>query len=314
MIKIILVTIIITVLLVVLIEYFFIKRKLSLIDSNLKLLANSNEPGCVNNLSTPQCSVIVPMNDTDMDAYLNYNYKDICLSVCKFIAFIGTSNKNLINFRPNTLVTWTKDPFPIAIVYNNVGYDNATIVIFRGTLTSADVMEDLNFAEQVEPAKVNGTSESLSGIKVHGGFNAIYQNIKSQFSIDITKPVYISGHSLGCSLALLLGYDLITQGCKDVNIINFAPPRTGNEAFASFISSHSNIISFINIADIVPTMPPSYITSKMVDYQYSHPHNISIFDDPEHDLLACHSTLTYYNNIKIDLFKRTNTRNLFRSS
>ena len=285
----------ITALIVILIIYCYIKYKFNLVGENLAMLGISDSPLCVTDLTPAACGIITPMAMTDITAFTQHDDKAACLAICKFIAFVGSKGTlaNYINFIPYTLIGWEKDTDPIAIVYNTA---SCVIVIFRGTLTSADSLEDLQYAEQVP-------KDSDISIFVHKGFNEIFVNIMGQLdaAIPADKPVYITGHSLGCALALLLCYHLINRGFKNLNVLNFAPPRTGNKKFVDVLDAGANITSYINIADVVPTMPPSYMVYFRQIYQFSHPKNIITFNDQRDDLLGCHNTLTYYDNAKIKI-------------
>ena len=287
---------VITALIVILIIYCFIKYKLILVGQNLAMLGHSSDPLCVTDLSPAACSVITPMNQGDLDAFVAGNHKAMCLAVCKFIAYVGTKNEAFIKIKPDMqyqLISWTKDADPIAIVYNNI---SSVIVIFRGTLSSADSYEDLQYAQQTQK------TDTADPVFVHAGFNTIFIDLINQFDTVLTDasiPVYITGHSLGCALALLLCYHLIIRGFKSVTVVNFAPPRTGNKRFVDVLDAGANITSYINIADIVPTMPPSYIVYFRQVYQFSHPKKMITFNDQRADLLGCHNTLTYYDNANL---------------
>jgi hypothetical protein len=253
------IVVILLLIIIIFATYWYFFHEIGLIETNLKLLGKSAVPTCIKSLVPDICEPFrSPIDITD----------DPAINVGKFIAYLGTKNKKLLgsNYR---LIYWAKDNIPIAVQYGNY-------VIFRGTLTGADFLEDLNFAQQNE----------RDGVKVHAGFDKIYQNIKKQFILDQTKPVFITGHSLGCALALLLAFD-----CNNVTVVNYAPPRTGNAAFAKKLDPY--VTSYINEADIVPTLPPSYIAIKDTIYQYSHVGEIKYFNSVQPDLLACHAITTY---------------------
>jgi len=263
-------SVIITLLIVCILFYCFTRYEVGLIEGNLKLLAKSNMPDCYKT-SAPICAPFnTPKLATDPES--------ACTLVGAFISYIGTNDEKFINFAPYKLVYWKRDNMPIAIIYKNV---NMTYVIFRGTLTGADFIADLNISEQIDN----------KGVLVHKGFNTIYKSIKDQLAID-TDNLFITGHSLGCALGLLLAYDNLD---KNVSVINFAPPRTGNAAFAAKLDSF--VTSYINIADIVPTLPPSFVAIHQKLYQYSHVGKIITFNLAQPDLLACHSTITYFTGI-----------------
>ena len=261
--KTIVLTAVITVLIIALIIYLFIKYWLNRIDADAKLLFKVNTPMCVGDLSPPICAPFgMPYNTTTDDISL-------CQNVAKFIGTIsGTKSSS-----PGQLIYWSGDIAPIAVYINNM-------IIFRGTMTAADMMADLNISEQT----TSGNS-TTGNVMVHKGFNSIYQEIKPKLPLDVP---YVTGHSLGCALAALYAFD--NPNTKAVLI---APPRTGNSVFVSFINDRTT--SYINIADIVPTLSPNYIADNGILYQYSHAGKIISFNVETTDLMTNHSTVTYYN-------------------
>jgi predicted lipase len=104
--------------------------------------------------------------------------------------------------------------------------------------------------------------------------------------------INITGHSLGCALSLVLGYELIKMG-RAVRIINFAPPRAGNNAFKS-VFSDTEVINVINTQDLIPTLPPTYIVADEKLYQYVTIGKSFYFDNPSTNIIGCHDMVTYY--------------------
>lgn len=258
--KVIVLTSIITILIIALILFLVVDYWLKKAEADAALLFKVNTPMCVGDLTPTMCA---PFN-------LPYKTETDDLSLCQNVAiFIGTIT-GATSTSPGKLIYWSGDTAPIAVYINNM-------IIFRGTMTAADMMADLQISEQ--------TATGL--IKIHKGFNNIYQEIKPLLPLNIP---YVAGHSLGCALAALYAFDNVTT-----NAVLFAPPRTGNYAFANTINARTT--SYINIADIVPTLPPNYIAEGGVLYEYSHAGKIITFNSETTDMMTNHSTVTYYNEL-----------------
>lgn len=252
--------------------YIFVKTA----TSNLHLLAVDNTPACVNDLTPSDCSLIA--SGITLDMLNNVTVVNGSILVAAFIAYLGTGDESLINCSPYTLVTWSGDELPIAIIYTNY-----KIVIFRGSMTAADFSTDFQFTEQV----------AINNIMIHKGFNDLYKAIQSQFVDILHSQLTILGHSLGCALALLLAYNCTSS---DITIFNYAPPKVGNTAFATYMNKYA-ITSVINSADIIPTLPLSYMLNAGKVYQYAHCGKCITFNDAATDLISCHSMTVYVRNM-----------------
>lgn len=254
-------------------------RSLDSFLGDLKLMAESDQPQCLQDLTPSVCGPFsVPITSADITTF------NSSLLVGKFIAYVGSvmagkPDKSLINVSAGKLVTWSGDPnLPFGITYGNT-------IIFRGTLTKLDFVKDLLYSE---------TTQLDKDVEVHDGFYEIYSELKSDLMGNLTKgtPVYIAAHSLGCAVALLFAYDLLKAGYT-VTVANYAPPRTGNQAFVDALSG-ANITSYINMSDIVPTLPPSYIAYDQELYQYAHAGNVVVKNLLAPDVMSCHNMVTYY--------------------
>ena len=160
-------------------------------------------------------------------------------------------------------VQYIGDPIAISTGDNNINAclvgqtAMGIIVAFRGTLptTLVDWFQDL----LIEPVP----SPGLPG-KVHYGFQAAVQAmypkilvaVKS-FNPSVSNPVYVTGHSKGGGMAPLAAYLLRRDRVPLQQVITFAAPKSGNDAFATaYNSAIRNHIRYENYGDIVPLLPP----------------------------------------------------------
>jgi len=154
-------------------------------------------------------------------------------------------------------------PFGFIVQRTPVANPPQVFVVFRGTREDAEWVDDFDH-DQV-PFMGN---DNLG--KVSDGFNKIYTGIHNPQNIpSIQKTVlqtlqscppnaqiFITGHSLGSSLATLAALHITTATAFKPTLCTFASPRVGNSKFAALFQ---NIVAYriANSEDIVPTLPPA---------------------------------------------------------
>jgi triacylglycerol lipase len=172
---------------------------------------------------------------------------------------------------------------------NNAGlvyiFNDKVIVAFRGTHFKGDEIID----SEIKLYNYPGTT-----INVHKGFHNYFLGLKDQlFNIikdNLEKKIFITGHSLGASVALVASYELLnTFSNLNLNIYLFACPKTGNLDFVNFFNN-LNIYSIINYFDIVPESP------ELIEKMYS-VRPIYIFGIENNSDIKNHSIEVYNNGI-----------------
>lgn len=159
-------------------------------------------------------------------------------------------------------------PDPDNACYWGETADGAVILAFRGTLSPLlasqspeeffDVLLDwLNDGNVIQ---VKG--QDLAGL-VHAGFlrslDALWRvlDLAALAAAAKDKPLYVTGHSKGASLAYLAAYRLCRTGIKPAAVYTFAPARPGNRDFATaFDQVCPSAWRFEYRDDIVPHLPP----------------------------------------------------------
>ena len=90
--------------------------------------------------------------------------------------------------------------------------------------------------------------------------STILSYVQSTLSTQNISNVTVVGHSLGAAIALLDGAFLSLQLQKNltVNVITFALPRVGNQAFANFIDTQlsGRVTHVNNKEDPIPVLHP----------------------------------------------------------
>lgn len=151
------------------------------------------------------------------------------------------------------------------------GPDQVAYLVFRGTDSDADWVENLKFdQEDYSPVKGYG--------KTNLGFTEIYCSMRQAIldtlaSIDPPQTLWITGHSLGSALSTLAVPDLCANGVRPDGFrmvhINFASPRTGDPVFANaYDACGVPTYRLVNTCDIVPTVPASVVTSDLPIYKH----------------------------------------------
>jgi len=167
------------------------------------------------------------------------------------------------------LLYFFREEEPYAFVA--MGPDQVSYLVFRGTDSDADWVENLKF-DQVDYEHVPGFG------RTNMGFSGIYSSMREAILQDLAGLVslpklLITGHSLGSALSTLAVPDIVAnltrpQGHQIVHC-NFASPRTGDPDFATAYNA-LGIPSYrlVNTCDIVPTVPASVVSKDLPIYKH----------------------------------------------
>lgn len=174
--------------------------------------------------------------------------------------------------------------------------DSTIIITFRGTQTEHEWLADFQIQKTLFPY----VKETCY---VHEGIFNIYQSCRNSILTQINnlspiKEVIITGHSLGGALSTILTLDII-RSTKFTNVshCSFASPKVGDINFAKlFKNSVSNSLRFVNIYDIIPLLPPSFMKSN--EPTYSHTKEIKSFAYDAGSLKLNHKIETYQKGIE----------------
>jgi predicted lipase len=145
-----------------------------------------------------------------------------------------------------------------------------SILVFRGTQRTAEWLGNI-YAVQEDYLHPQ-TGESLG--RIHRGFRSIADTIINPLAVDAVKainpdkPCYVSGHSLGSALATILALDIalaVPELQPQLQVYVYASPRVGNPEFVrSYAQILPNSFRVTNLADPIPTMPPTKLRAEFV--------------------------------------------------
>ena len=159
------------------------------------------------------------------------------------------------------------EPFAFVATSSTANY-----LVFRGSQTTVDF--DL---DGEDPQVAYQTSDGPSGMLVEAGFYAAFAGCSAAVSAALsglkapTLPLYITGHSLGSTLATL-SVPLATAAGLSGMQCNQASPRVGNPAFAGYINGLTTMPTYrlVNTDDLVPKAPPAVVRVDKQTYHYQH--------------------------------------------
>lgn len=129
-------------------------------------------------------------------------------------------------------------------------------LVFRGTDTLQDWLDDLDAGQRDYPWQ--------AGVgQVHDGFLKLYASVRDLAlqqleALQPQGPLWLCGHSLGCSLSSLAVLDLRQRWpALPLQHYNFASPRLAAPDFAAHYNGLGvPTFRLVNDSDLVPQVPP----------------------------------------------------------
>jgi len=169
-------------------------------------------------------------------------------------------------------------------------HENYIIVTFRGSADSKDYARDFQ-AFQETFFDLNGLA--YKGL-CHVGFKQVTLSIADllvQLLHGVTKPVLITGHSLGGCVAILSAMYLAPVIPKQRYLVTFAAPRFGDLEFSESLYKVVNMRRQIaSMSDFIPQFPLSVFGGY---YNYLFGRGMELIDFQTGGLINNHSLLGY---------------------
>ncbi|KAG8089722.1 hypothetical protein GUJ93_ZPchr0011g27325 [Zizania palustris] len=235
----------------------------------------------------------------DLDAsskrYLNCKYGKARMLGEVGMAGAGYAVTRYIYAAPDVAVPGGAGPCPSRwIGYVAVATDEAVqrlgrrdiVVSFRGTVTGSEWVA--NMMSSLAPARFD-PADPRPDVKVESGFLSVYTSddatcrftcgsCRNQLLSEVTRlinkykhedvSITLAGHSMGSSLALLLGYDLAELGLNrggdgrqvPITVYSFAGPRVGNMAFKDRCDKLGvKVLRVVNVNDPITKLPGIFL-------------------------------------------------------
>ena len=136
----------------------------------------------------------------------------------------------------------TKDDVD-SVRFYRIENENIVVLVFRGTSNTDNFLTDINGIDEEFLGK---------GVYVHRGFYSISKKVDKKVSLNKNKKIYLVGHSLGGSIALLYAATLYEKGYK-VNIYTFGMPPAADKKFVDRYK-HIHHERFFHVFDPVPML------------------------------------------------------------
>ncbi|CAO2146297.1 unnamed protein product [Urochloa humidicola] len=160
------------------------------------------------------------------------------------------------------------------------------VASFRGTVTGFEWVA--NMMSSLEPARFDPT-DPRPDVKVESGFLSVYTSddatcrftggsCRNQLLSEVTRligkykheemSITLAGHSMGSSLALLLGYDLAELSLNrdgkgntvPITVYSFAGPRVGNTGFKDRCDELGvKVLRVVNVNDPITKLPGIFL-------------------------------------------------------
>jgi hypothetical protein len=138
------------------------------------------------------------------------------------------------------------------------------VISFRGSKGDDDVETLLNVLADIDARRVEpvGVTPDVHGALAHEGFYRDYLTFQSAVRAAAATapgiPVFVTGHSLGSSIATHCAVDLALAQERPVTLICSGTPRVGNQVYAdqALAAVGGAALRVVLDRDPVPRLPP----------------------------------------------------------
>ncbi len=139
------------------------------------------------------------------------------------------------------------------------------MVAFRGTESKKDFASNTLFYQSEAPSYLGA-----KGAWMHKGMKSTYNQLRptlhrvmADFG-GVHKPIYLAGHSLGGSLAVIAALDLANLGAQINSIYTFGQPKVGNSVLTHKVKAllGDRLYRIAFDSDITSRVPPAKETAE----------------------------------------------------
>ncbi len=160
--------------------------------------------------------------------------------------------------------------------------NSAVIVVVRGSHEPFDWFVD---------AGVVSTPMPLYG-RVHLGFslaaNAVFEDVRNAIDESTqdngNRRLFLTGHSLGGAVALLLTAMLEAEGYEIAGVTTFGSPAAGDSVWRDSYNGRFGSVTqrWLNAEDLIPCLPPSSFWKHVGNQHYLFDGTVDFYDHTDH--------------------------------
>lgn len=226
-------------------------------------------------------------------------------------SFIATDADTGVRFVGTVGATQRAGGRPYVAVFDDAKND-ALYLVVRGTHSTKDWEADFTYQLTEWAYAPNGVARPYVHKGAAGIYGSIRQNLAATLSSIKRKTLFVAGHSLGGAIASYIAYDTaqtgidgVLKGVEDVRLTTFGSMRPGTPEFAASLQAAvKSVTNVINLADIVPSLPPTWLpdlgSNRCKLYQYALANGVWAFNSPQNDLVSNHMLPIHFQAIDQD--------------
>lgn len=241
----------------------------------------------------------------------------LCQLLARFGASLGYNDTSFIDTDADTGVrfvgtvgTSQQRGRPYIAVFDDAKND-ALYMVVRGTHSTKDWEADFTYQLTEWPFSSSGAAKPYVHKGAAGIYGSLRQNLAATLAGTKRRTLFVAGHSLGGAIASYVAYDCATTGingalgAQDIRLTTFGSMRPGTPEFAAALQSVvKSVTNIINLADIVPSLPPTWLpdlgSTRCRLYQYALANSVWAFNAPQGDLVSNHMLPIHFQAIDQD--------------
>ncbi|MHA2276927.1 MAG: lipase family protein [Candidatus Kariarchaeaceae archaeon] len=145
--------------------------------------------------------------------------------------------------------------------------ESRLIIAFRGTTSLRDAWTDVQISKKIFPRlgffRRVFSIRSILKAKAHEGFFRSYLSIREELMELVNSQlkekeydIYLTGHSLGGSLATIAALDFARETKMNITNYTFGAPKVGNKRFVKYYNKKvKDTYRVVNDEDPIPSIP-----------------------------------------------------------
>lgn len=136
--------------------------------------------------------------------------------------------------------------------------EDHVVIAIRGSGEPDDWRNNLRYWQ--EAYWLGGNVHAGFALAARGITQAIQNELQRAPQLYQNKPLWLTGHSSGGSVAILVAQELAVQQIDIAGIYSFGAPKVGDHFYAHRYPLRAKVFAFATLGDLVPLLPPAWIT------------------------------------------------------